>query len=209
VTWNAWFLFAATETILCLTPGPAVLFVVSYGVARGGKNSLWANAGILTGNTFYFGLSGLGLGAVLLTSYNLFSVVKYVGAAYLIYLGIQTLRETGGLAFMGKDSSRPLKSGREALLRGCALQLANPKALIFFAALLPQFIDPKSAIGLQVAILGITSVIIEFFVLAGYGYLAGRASSLAHKPRFAAATNRVSGVALIAAGTGVAISPDS
>ena len=207
MTWSVWLLFTATETMLCLTPGPAVLFVVSYGITRGGRNSLWANAGILSGNAMYFLLSAFGLGAVLLASYEVFTVIKYVGAAYLLYLGIQTFRGAG-LALAATDNAQPTAPGWRALRRGFSLQAANPKALIFFAALLPQFISSKIAVAPQVAILGMTSVTIEFLVLAGYGYLAGRAALLARTPRFAAATNRASGVMLIAAGTGLALAKD-
>ena len=203
MTWSVWLLFTMTETALCLTPGPAVLFVVSYGLTRGGRNSLWANAGILSGNAMYFLLSAFGLGAVLLASYEVFTVIKYVGAAYLLYLGVQTFRGRG-LGLAPSNDGKPTAPGWRALVRGFSLQAANPKALIFFAALLPQFISPKSPVAPQVAILGMTSVSIEFLVLAGYGYLAGGAASVARKPQFVAATNRASGVMLIAAGAGLA-----
>ena len=97
VSWQAWLLFATTETGLCLTPGPAVLFVLSHGLAAGGRASLWANAGILAGNAFYFLLSALGLGVMLLASQALFTAIKYAKAAYLIYLGGRTMMG-GGLA---------------------------------------------------------------------------------------------------------------
>jgi len=203
VSFKTWLFFSGTETLLCLTPGPAVLFVLSHGLAQGGRASLWANAGILTGNTFYFALSALGLGAVLLASPDVFTVIKLVGAAYLIYLGIRTivgvglgLRPDGVIGAITRDWA--------TLGRGFALQAANPKALMFFVALLPQFINPNRPIGLQILILGVTSVVIEFFVLAGYGYLAGRAAVLARRPRFVALTNRVSGGMLVAAGAGLA-----
>jgi homoserine/homoserine lactone efflux protein len=87
---------------------------------------------------------------------------------------------------------------------GLLLQLSNPKAIVFFAALLPQFIDPKGDPVLQVVILGITSLIIESLVLLCYGLAAGRASAVARQPRYARWTNRVSGVLLIGAGSGLA-----
>lgn len=203
---NAWLLFTGTEAVLCLTPGPAVLFLLSYGLARGGRASLWANAGILTGNAFYFGLSSLGLGAVLLESHEIFTAIRYLGAAYLIYFGFSTIRGSG-LAF---QTGVPKANTQDwsTLTRGFALQAANPKALIFFVALLPQFIDANRAIWPQVLILGITSVVIEFFVLAGYGCLAARVSTLARQPRFLTAANRVSGGMLVAAGGGIALTTE-
>lgn len=204
---NTWLFFSGTEALLCLTPGPAVLFVLSFGLARGGPASLWANAGILTGNAFYFVLSALGLGAVLLASHEVFTIIKYLGAAYLIYLGARTILGAG-LAIHADNVARTHTEDWQTLTRGFALQAANPKALIFFVALLPQFIDASRAVAPQVLILGVTSVIIEFFVLAAYGYLAARAAAIAREPRFVAVTNRVSGGMLVAAGTGIALSTE-
>jgi len=207
VSLNSWLFFSGTETLLCLTPGPAVLFVLSYGLARGGRASLWANAGILAGNAFYFGLSAVGLGAVLLASHEVFTIIKYLGAAYLVYVGVRTILGAG-LALQVDGVARATTEDWRTLTRGFALQAANPKALIFFVALLPQFIDANRAVAPQVLILGVTSVIIEFFVLAAYGYLAARAATIAREPRFVAVTNRVSGSMLVAAGAGIALSTE-
>jgi homoserine/homoserine lactone efflux protein len=87
---------------------------------------------------------------------------------------------------------------------GLLLQLSNPKAIVFFAALLPQFIDPKGDLVVQVVVLAITSVVIESVVLLGYGLAAGRAMAVARQPRYTRWTNRISGVLLIGAGTGLA-----
>lgn len=202
-----WLLFVVTETLLCLTPGPAVLFVVSSGLARGSRAALWANAGILSGNTFYFLLSALGLGAVLTASHDVFTVLKYAGAAYLVYLGVVTIRGAG-LGLTPAPHHAPGAEQWQMLARGFLLQTANAKALIFFAALLPQFLDRHAPLASQVLILAVTSVAIEFVILAAYGYLAGRAARLARQVRFVKATNRVSGSMLIVAGTAVALSTE-
>jgi threonine/homoserine/homoserine lactone efflux protein len=113
VSLNTWIVFALTEALGCLTPGPAVLFVISHGMTRGVRASLSANAGILAGNSLYFVLSGLGLGAVLLASHEFFTVVKYAGGAYLIYLGIQTIRGAGlSLPAGGRHRAAPADGGR-------------------------------------------------------------------------------------------------
>ena len=200
---EAWLAFVALDVVLCLTPGPAVLFVVSSGLARGGRAALWANAGILSGNSFYFALSALGVGALLLASYEVFTVIKWLGAGYLLYLGVQTWRGAG-LA-LSVDPDTRAEDGWQMLGRGFLLQTANPKALLFFAALLPQFIDPRAPIALQIFILAMTSIAIEFVVLAAYGYGAGRAASLARQRRFVTTVNRVSGGMLVVAGTAVAL----
>jgi homoserine/homoserine lactone efflux protein len=206
VSLRVWFFFVVTEAVLCLTPGPAVLFIVSCGLARGGRTALWGNAGILSANTFYFVVSAFGLGAVLLGSHELFTILKYAGAAYLVWLGIRTIRGAG-LAITTAPS-QPAGHGWHMLARGFVLQAANPKALLFFVALLPQFIDVHQAIAPQVVILAVTSAAVEFVILAGYGYFAGRAASLARDARFVTATNRTSGGLLVATGTLLALNGD-
>jgi len=195
----------ATETALCLTPGPAVLFVVSQGLSYGAARSLWANFGILAANALYFVLSALGLGAVLLTSHSVFLLIRWAGAAYLIFLGLRTFLGKGEAFAEFPAPAVNTGLGRRLLLRGVVLQAVNPKSLIFFTALLPQFIDPKGPVGWQVLILGVSSVVVEFFVLCGYGLVAGRAAGLAKEPRYARLTNRLAGACLILAATGVAL----
>ena len=204
MTLATWAFFVLTETVLCLTPGPAVLFVISQALKHGSLKSLWANAGILSGNTLYFALSATGVGALLLASHRLFIGIKWAGAAYLIFLGVKTFLDRGG-ARLDAPTTLSGPVGSRLLLRGFAVQAANPKALVFFTALLPQFINPTAPVAVQLLILGVSSLFVEFLILAGYGILAGRASSLAGQPRFARATNRVSGGLLIAAGAGLAL----
>jgi homoserine/homoserine lactone efflux protein len=204
VSLRVWFFFVVTEAVLCLTPGPAVLFIVSCGLARGGRAALWGNAGILSANTFYFIVSAFGLSAVLLGSHTVFTLVKYAGAAYLVWLGIQTIRGAG-LAITTDTDTQPRAQGWHMLARGFVLQAANPKALLFFVALLPQFIDIHRAIAPQMVILAVTSAAVEFVILAGYGYFAGRAAALARDARFVTATNRASGGLLVTAGTLLAL----
>lgn len=206
MTWQTWAVFMAMEIALILTPGPAVLFVVSQGLRYGGARSLWANLGILSGNALYFSLSGTGLGALLLASRQVFAVVRWAGAAYLVYLGVATF--LGRAAAVAPDPSADAAQavgGPRLMARGFVLQVANPKALVFFTALLPQFIHPHAPVFPQVLILGASSVCAEFAVLAAYGAFAGRAGRLARRPGFARATHRVSGALLACAGAGVAL----
>jgi homoserine/homoserine lactone efflux protein len=203
MSWEIWALFAVTETALCFTPGPAVLLVLSQGLARGTASSIWSNLGILAGNAMYFVLSGTGLGAMLLASYELFSVVRWVGAAYLIWLGVTAFIGTSPV-FSVTPSKNPPALSRRIFVNGFVLQASNPKALIFFTALLPQFIDPHGSVVTQVTVLAVTSVVIEFLVLLAYGALAGRLTSLARRPGFATLANRIAGSMLIAAGVGMA-----
>ena len=203
MTWQVWSAFFIVETALCLTPGPAVLFVLSQALTRGTLKTLWAIGGILAANTFYFILSATGVGAILMASYDLFFAIKWLGAAYLVWLGISAFLGQSRALSIRRGDATPVPISR-LLLNGFILQMSNPKALVFFTALVPQFINPHAAIVPQVAILALTSVVIEFLVQFGYALLAGRAAHLASEPRFAHVTERVAGSLLIGAGIGMA-----
>ncbi len=203
MTWTTWWLFLATETVLSLTPGPAVLYVLSSALRAGARKSVASSLGILSANIVYFILSATSLGAVILASYNLFFAVKWIGAGYLIFLGFRAI--FGHTSVLEVADAAPVaKRTWRLFLDGFVLQMSNPKALIFFTALLPQFINPHATVAPQMAILAATSVVSEFFILLGYGMAAGRASALARQPRFASWTNRVAGGLLVGAGTGLA-----
>jgi homoserine/homoserine lactone efflux protein len=201
--WQTWLLFVMTETVLCLTPGPAVLFVLSQALRRGAGKSVWASSGILSANAVYFALSATSLGAIIVASYKIFFLVKWAGAAYLIYLGVQSLLSKSSILTL-PEATLQAAEGKRILRDGFFLQGANPKALLFFTAILPQFIDPKQPVALQILILGVSSIVVEFVVLSIYGQLAGRALAAARNPRYEAWTNRVAGSFLIAAGVGLA-----
>jgi homoserine/homoserine lactone efflux protein len=204
MSWETWVLFLITETVLCLSPGPAVLLVLSQALTRGARGSMLSSAGILSANTLYFVLSATSLGALLLASYDLFFLVKWIGAAYLIYLGASAFFEKTSVLVVARDAGAGEAGTWELFGNGFVLQAANPKNLLFFAAIVPQFIDMTRPLGLQIAILGVTSVGLEFFILLGYGLLASRATRLATQQKFVAWTNRLAGSMLIGAGLGLA-----
>ncbi|MCH8618373.1 LysE family translocator [Undibacterium sp. TS12] len=201
---ESWALFTVTEAALSLSPGPAVMMVVAYGIARGWRTSLFVTLGILTGNAIYFALSATGIGSLILASPQVFMVIKYLGAAYLVYLGLS--------AIFGKPSpltistlSNVILSGRRIFSSALMLQLTNPKTLLMFVAILPQFIDPGQPVGLQMLILAACSIIPEFFILLGYGMLASKASHWATQERYAVITERIAGTLVTAAGVMVAL----
>jgi len=203
MTWQIWLLFVMTEAVLSLTPGPAVLYVLSQAIRRGAGKSVWASWGILSANALYFALSATSLGAVIVASYKLFFLIKWLGAGYLVYLGVRSFfAKTSVLSL--PESTGDIRSDPRILRDGFFLQAANPKAILFFTAILPQFIDTRHDIAFQILVLGMSSILVEFVILFVYGQLAGRALSTARSPRFEKVTNRVAGSLLICAGVGLA-----
>jgi len=204
MTFDAWLLFCATELVLCFTPGPAVLLVVSLTATAGARAGWGGIGGILAANTAYFALSATGIGAVLLASWHLFFLVKWVGAAYLCWLGVRMLLARGE----GDAPAAAAPTGTRPLLHGLVTQGANPKALMFFAALLPQFIDPAAPVTPQILLLGVSSLLIELVVLAIYLCLtltvAQRARRASWTPALATSLHRAGGVLLLGAAAGLA-----
>jgi homoserine/homoserine lactone efflux protein len=191
-------LFAATELLLSATPGPAVLLVISQGIRRGYRSSTRGAAGILTGNAIYFTLSAAGLGALLIASKRVFDILQIAGAAYLVLIGLKMLIKPGRV-----DAQEIEDSGNAgSFVQGLLTQLSNPKAIVFFTALLPQFVDPAKPIAIQLLILGVISILVELPILLLYGYAAdrGRARYGKHAPLF----ERLAGTCLIAAGAKLA-----
>jgi homoserine/homoserine lactone efflux protein len=192
---NALAAFVVLELTLCLIPGPAVLLTTSYALRRGTRAGLAAATGVMTGNTVYFILSGLGIVALLLTSYRVFSFVKYAGAAYLAFVGLRALlaRSASSLA------PAPERSGERgrAFASGLVTQLANPKAIVFFAAILPQFIDAHAPVAPQIAALTLAGAVVELSVLSAYTFVAGRLRRSAAAAKASLWIERSGGAALL------------
>jgi threonine/homoserine/homoserine lactone efflux protein len=175
-----------------------VLQVVSASLGRGVRSGVHASLGVLAANTLYFALSAAGVGAALLASAELFLAIKWAGACYLVLVGLRMLLSR---PLPGREA-RPLRAPR-TFFRGFVVQGANPKAIVFFVALLPQFLDPSSALAPQVLILGASSVLIEFAALGCYALTASRAGRFAGD-RLAGGLQRLGGAFLVAAGARLA-----
>ena len=212
MTFETWLLFLALETALSLSPGPAVFYVVSQGV-RGMARAIPATLGILSANAIYFSLSATGLGALLAASTRFYVAAKWTGAAYLIYLGIHALHSAAASRDVRLDSATsqcngepPSRGERKKIYLGAfALQLSNPKALLSFLALLPQFIDAHGSIARQMAVLAATSMLPEFCILLAYGWLAYRAAQTSARFGVTGSMNRwlgwIEGVGLLGCAT--------
>ena len=166
---DIWLTFVVLELFLCLTPGPAVLFVTATTAARGLRGGWIATAGILASNLMYFVISGTGVVAVLLASPTLFNVLRWAGSAYLLLLGA-TMALSAATNTYPETAEAPV-TGDISILHGFMIQTLNPKAIAFFAALLPQFVVPSAPILPQMTILTVTSVVVEAGVMALYIWL--------------------------------------
>ena len=202
MTWASFSAFAVAMTALCVVPGPAVLLVLSQSLSHGWAKAVWSILGITAAGTAWFMLSATGIGALLTASWRLFFAIKWIGVAYLIWLGIATFLRTSKLAAL-KPATGSARAGR-LFAGGFVLQMANPNVLLFFTAFLPQFIDPHGALLPQIAILAAATAVIEFVVQLIYAALADRFRQLATAPRFARITDRIAGSLLIVAGLGMA-----
>ena len=198
---TTFLLFFLTETALAFVPGPAVLFVLGTALKRGFRASVGATLGVLSANAIYFIASAFGLGLVIAKAEPVFIALKWLGAAYLVYLGVAALRAKPYVhaATTQVDVAQSTRPAWQAFLAALALQLGNPKAILFFTALLPQFVKPDAAwsVPFQIFVLGVTSIVSELFVLLGYGALAARAAAATQNPRLLANFERASGFCLL------------
>src|SRR5262245_47716617 len=174
MTFEAWALFCLTETLLCLQPGPSSLLVFSLGMTRGRAAGIAATVGVLAANAMYFALSATSLAAALNLSAQVFVVIKWAGAAYLIWIGARMIVRSFRSQAGASNAAAPASS-RGAFWQGFMTQGANPNLLVYFTAILPQFINAGAPLGGQVMLLALSSFAIEFTVLTVYATLANHA----------------------------------
>jgi threonine/homoserine/homoserine lactone efflux protein len=201
VTIETWLAFVAASAVLLVIPGPTILLVISYALGRGMRTALPVAAGVALGDFTAMTLSMLGVGALLATSSLLFTVLKWVGAAYLVWLGIRLWRAGGALeATPRADAEAPARMLGHAWI----VTALNPKGITFFVAFLPQFIDPQGDFWLQMLIFESTFITLAFANAAGYALVASRARGLVQSPRAVGMFNRIGGSLLIGAGLAAA-----
>lgn len=165
--------FVAASLVVLLIPGPGVLYVVARSVGQGWRAGLASAVGTSAGALVHVAAATVGLSAILLTSATAFGIVKSLGAAYLIYLGIRTLM--AGRAAAGAKISGPLAL-RRLFTDGVVVSVFNPKIAVFFLAFLPQFVDPsRGPVAQQVLLLGVVYVVLALVTDGGYAVLAGSA----------------------------------
>jgi threonine/homoserine/homoserine lactone efflux protein len=197
--------FALAALLLIAVPGPSVLFVIGRTLALGRKGGLLSVIGNAAGELVQIAAVALGVGVVLAQSVALFSVVKFAGAAYLIYLGIQAIRHRGK-GPTATDPTRPASTFR-VLREGFIVGATNPKSIVFFVAVLPQFVDYRSGgIPLQLATLGALFLLIALASDSGWALIAGTARRwFASSPRRIAALGTTGGLMMIGLGGTLAL----
>jgi threonine/homoserine/homoserine lactone efflux protein len=159
---SAWWLYGAAALGLSLTPGPNSLLALTHGALHGHRRTLYTVAGGALGFTALIGLSMLGIGALLQTSARALTLLKWIGGAYLVWLGVQLWRDPP--IRLGADTAAPRAHGGAMFRQGLLTAVSNPKCLLFYGAFLPQFIDPQSALGPQFIVMATIFVAIEIVV---------------------------------------------
>jgi threonine/homoserine/homoserine lactone efflux protein len=197
MTIELWLTFAAATSVLLVIPGPTVLLVVSYALGQGLRTALPMAIGVALGDFTAMTLSMLGVGALLATSATLFTVLKWIGAAYLIWLGIKLWRAGGSLDARPRSSA---SSRIRMMAHAWIVTALNPKSITFFVAFLPQFLDPAGDFWRQMLIFEATFLALAFANALGYALVAARARGLMRSERAIGLINRTGGSLLIGAG---------
>ena len=196
---TTWLAFLAAASAMLLIPGPTILLVIGQSLGGGARNALPLVAGVALGDLTAITLSLAGLGAILAASATLFTVLKWAGAAYLVYLGVKLWR-----APIGEAAAPPLAPG-QAMRQAYVVTALNPKGIAFFVAFVPQFIDASRDFLPQAAILVASFVTLAALNAGAYALLAARLSGAVHRQGVRRALNRGGGAVLVAAGMAVAL----
>ncbi|MGV9452772.1 LysE family translocator [Streptomyces sp. NPDC003635] len=201
--------FAAMSFLLIVVPGPSVLFVVGRALAQGRRAALMTVAGNTAGAYVLVLAVAFGVGSVVERSVLVFTALKLAGAAYLVYLGIRAWRERGALrnAFADDVSQAAAQGGLRTFWEGFAVGVSNPKTIVFFAAVLPQFVDPGVGhTAAQMLLLGMVFNVIALASDSVWGLAAATARGwFARSPRRLSAVGGVGGISMIGLGVTVAV----
>ncbi len=197
-----WLSFVVASALIIAVPGPIVLLVIARTVERGPASAVPVLLGSLPGAVVGMSLSFAGLGAVLAASAELFTLVKWLGAAYLVYLGVSQWRRSRRAAAAARRGSRagPASGGRGAVWQGFLVSTLNPKAIIFYVAFIPQFMDPHAPALPQMLILGATFVTLLPPVLGCYVAAAALLRRGIRSERAMGVLNRVGAATMVGAG---------
>lgn len=197
MSFAGWVAFFLASVVIAVSPGPGAVVCMSTGLRHGYRATLKMIAGLEAALLVQLAIVFAGLGALLAASTTAFSVMKFAGAGYLVWLGVQKWRApVNGGAEQAADTT----PSRGLFLQGLLVNLTNPKAIVFMAALVPQFIDPHAAQWAQFAIMSVTMVAVDTVVMSGYSLLAARFRPLLHNAAALRTQNRIFGGLFVGAG---------
>ena len=205
-TWTAYF-FASI--LIALSPGSGAVLAMSHGLSYGVRRTQATIFGLQAGLLVILLVAGAGVGSLLVASELAFSIVKTLGASYLIYIGWMQWRSTQGLAgdegasLPAFEKSAKLLSPRKLFLTGLLTNVTNPKGILFMVAVLPQFISPLRPLWVQLLLMAMTTVAVDLVVMHGYAYAASRLQKLFKNAQAIKWQNRVFGGLLMAVGAGL------
>jgi threonine/homoserine/homoserine lactone efflux protein len=202
-------LFVVASLAVIVAPGPDNVYVLTRGVAQGREVALASAWGMCSGLLFHTTLAAVGLSAILAQSAVVFSVVKYAGAAYLVYLGVRALLSTE--EFVASAEEAPAARLRSFFFRGLTMNLLNPKVAVFFLAFLPQFASPSGAtadgVALRLVALGLIFALLSVVVFSAIALFSGvLGDRLSRDPRFATALRWLTGCVLVGLGVRLGLS---
>ena len=190
MTLDWWLTYLLTTLILSLSPGSGAINPMSTAISHGTRGVVASICGLQLGLAVHIVLVGVGLGALISQSLLAFEILKWLGAAYLIWLGIQQWRAAGALDLHALANSMPR---RKLFKRAVFVNLTNPKSIVFLAALFPQFVLPHQPQVAQYLILGTTSVVVDIIVMIGYATLATQIAGWIKSPQQMKLLNRIFG----------------
>ena len=199
-------LFLVASALLTIAPGPDIVYVLARGVSQGPKAGIAAALGFATGCIFHTVLAAAGIAALIRSSDAAFNAVRYAGAAYLVWIGVQALRHRAAFSIEGAGQARALATIYRQSVVG---NILNPKVTLFFLAFLPQFVDTQAGgIGLQMALLGVTFMLQTVVIFGAVAIFSGWLGSwIRRKPALGTRLNAFAGLTFIALGIRVAL-PD-
>jgi homoserine/homoserine lactone efflux protein len=199
---ETWLAFFVASWLISLSPGAGAISCMAAGMRYGYARATWNILGLQLGILFVLAIVAAGLGAVIAASTALFTAIKWLGAAYLVYVGIQQWRApTAPVTDAGVDAGG---TPRQLVLRGFLVNATNPKGIVFMLAVLPQFIDPALPQLPQYAVCGATLFFTDLVVMSGYTGLAARVLRLLREPHHVRWINRTFGGLFVAAGAALA-----
>lgn len=191
MTLSTYLLYVAAVALLIATPGPTMLMCMTNALNHGTRRAMTSVAGSVTAVLMVMLLSAAGLGALLAASETAFTTAKLIGAAYLVWLGIKTFRSDASVLSVDKGAASVPR--RSFYLQGFLVGASNPKAVLFFAAFFPQFLNPSAPMAPQFAILALTFMVFEFTVLTTCALSVSRLAPLLRRSGPLSWANRVCG----------------